>query len=61
MKQSSRKLMLRSETLRIVAPVDLAHVNGGSETGRKQSCTPAAPDSDGQQNAGVLAAFDVRG
>jgi hypothetical protein len=61
MKQSSRKLVLRSETLRIVAPVDLARVNGGSETGRKTGCTLSALDSDRQQNASALATFDVRG
>jgi hypothetical protein len=60
MKQSSRKLVLRSETLRIVALVDLARVNGGSESGRKQ-CTLSTLDLDGPQNADVRATFDVRG
>jgi hypothetical protein len=55
MKQSSRKLVLRSETLCIVAPVDLARVNGGSETGRKTGCTLSTLGSDSPQNAGVLA------
>ena len=56
MKKASRKLVLRSETLRTLANMELAHAVGGVvETGAKQ-CPVAAADSGDFRCPGAVAA-----
>jgi hypothetical protein len=40
MKKASRNLVLRSETLRTLANMDLSHVAGGDDSGAKQCPAP---------------------
>jgi hypothetical protein len=45
MKKASRNLLLRSETLRTLATMDLARVAGGNDSGDAQSAKVVAVDS----------------
>jgi len=45
MKKTSRKLVLRSETLRALANMDLARVVGGFDSGTKVCESPAGFDT----------------